>query len=75
MPTRYLRIGPLKLTPATQTLCHFRKYGQETIFVAGGVLLSPAPWVNDLAKDDKGELKGQSQRPASGAWSSTRKMP
>jgi hypothetical protein len=57
------------------TLCNYRQYGNTTIFVAGGVLLSPGSFVKDRAPDEKGEIKGQSQRPESGAWSSTKKLP
>ena len=60
---------------SAQTLCHYRQYGRETIFVAGGVLLAAASQITERAKDEKGDLKGQSQRPASGAWSTTRKLP
>jgi hypothetical protein len=57
------------------TLCNFRDYGNLTIFVAGGVLLSPSSFVQDRAPDEKGELKNHSQRPGSGSWSATRKLP
>jgi hypothetical protein len=60
---------------SAQTLCNYRQSGQETVFVAGGVLLSPASWVKDRAQDEKGELKGQSRRPGSEGWASTRKIP
>jgi hypothetical protein len=69
------KVEAVKAPKSAQTLCHYRRHGQYTIFVAGGVLLSPASWVQDRAKDEKGELKGQSQRPGSGGWSSTRKVP
>lgn len=68
------KIDAVKAPASAQTLCQYRQYGNQTIYVAGGVLLSPAAFVNDRAPDEKGELKGQSQRPGSDVWSSTRKM-
>jgi hypothetical protein len=60
---------------SAQTLCHYRKYGQETIFVAGGVLLAASSWIQERAEDEKGDVKGQSQRPGKDAWNSTRALP
>jgi hypothetical protein len=56
---------------SAQTLCNYRKYGNETVFVAGGVQLSPAAWVQDRAAEEKGDLKGQARRPDAATWSST----
>ena len=68
------KVDAIKAPTSAQTLCNYRKHGNYTIFVAGGVLLSPGSWVQDRAKDEKGELKGQSQRPGATGWASTRKL-
>ena len=60
---------------SAQTLCNYRQSGALTVFSAGGVLLAAEPWVKDRATDEKGELKGQSQRPGAEGWASTRKLP
>jgi len=69
------KVEPVTAPKSAQTLCHYRKYGQETIFVAGGVLLAAGQWVQERAEDQNGELKGQTQRPGTEGWSLTRKMP
>jgi len=69
------KLEPVTAPKSALTLCNFRQSGQLTVFVAGGVLLSPASWVKERANDEKGELKGQSLRPAADGWASTKKMP
>jgi len=68
------KIQSVTAPKSAQTLCSYRQSSQETVFVAGGVLLSPASWVQERANDEKGELKGQSQRPGLEGWASTRKI-
>ena len=67
------KIDLVKAPASAQTLCQYRQYGNQTIFVAGGVLLSPSSWVNDRAPDEKGDLKGQTRRPDAAAWATTHK--
>jgi hypothetical protein len=69
------KIQAVSAPKSAQTLCSFRQQGAMTVFVAGGVLLSPAGSVQDRAKDEKGELKGRTQRPGADAWSSLVKTP
>jgi hypothetical protein len=69
------KLETVKAPASAQTLCSYRQYGQLTVYVAGGVLLAAESWIKDRATDEKGELKGQSQRPGTESWASTRKMP
>lgn len=56
-----------------QTLCTWRRWGDTSIFVSGGVAMSPVPFLEQRAHDDKGGLKGKAQRPEGDEWSSSKK--
>jgi hypothetical protein len=69
------KLDPVKAPTSAQTLCNYRSFGQLTIFSAGGVLLAAESWIKERAADEKGELKGHSQRPGAEGWATTRKIP
>lgn len=69
------KLAPINAPKSALTLCNFRSTSQLTVFASGGVLLAAESWISDRAKDEKGELKGQSQRPGTEGWASTRKLP
>ncbi len=54
-----------------ETLCAWRRHGDQTIFVSGGVALVPGDALKNRAEDAKGALKDRARRPEGDGWRST----